>query len=360
MKQNPSTRTPGEAAADGKALHGSPSEVSWDGGAGRQPYANQGAEEQGPAGAPETEAGNRGAASGRNRRPGAPRALILRSFYQDSVALMRISHEVLAREGVVRASLLMGTPANKDILGQAGLLASDLAGASPADLMILVEGDEAALAPALQAIDAALAGGDASAPTGRAEIAPRSIAMGVAQLGRATLAQIAVPGPYAAAEALKASGRRGSGSAGPPAAPPGGRPSGRRGGLDLDFCAELDDAVRRDAKELGRGARVPRPHGRQLRDPARGPRDRRRDVDHDEVHEPHRRREREPHAAASGKRCTSANPGAYIAWMNIVLLSVEISRVRVPGVSEIKYASAVISASVCASRGIPITRGFMW
>ncbi|HSV80460.1 MAG TPA: hypothetical protein VLK85_14795 [Ramlibacter sp.] len=67
MKQNPTARAPGEAEGDGKALHGTPSEVSWDGGAGRQPYANQGAEEQGPAGAPETEAGNRGDASGRNR-----------------------------------------------------------------------------------------------------------------------------------------------------------------------------------------------------------------------------------------------------------------------------------------------------
>ncbi len=126
------------------------------------------------------------------------------NFYKDSVALMRIAQEVLGRAGLARVSLLMGTPANKDLLGQARLLAPELAGASPADLMVLVDGEDAALAPALQAIDAALAGGDASARTDRAEIAPRSIAMGVAALGRATLAQIAVPGPYAAAEALKA------------------------------------------------------------------------------------------------------------------------------------------------------------
>ncbi len=126
------------------------------------------------------------------------------NFYKDSVALMRISQEVLGRAGLARVSLLMGTPANKDILGQAGLLALELAGASPADLMVLVDGDEAALVPALQAIEAALAGGDAKARTDRTETAARSIAMGVAQLGRATLAQISVPGPYAAAEALKA------------------------------------------------------------------------------------------------------------------------------------------------------------
>jgi succinyl-CoA synthetase alpha subunit len=126
------------------------------------------------------------------------------NFYKDSVALMRISQEVLGRAGLARVSLLMGTPANKDLLGQAGLLVPELAGAAPADLMILVDGEEAALAPALQAIDAALAGGDGKPRADRAEIAPRSIAMGVARLGRASLAQISVPGPYAAAEALKA------------------------------------------------------------------------------------------------------------------------------------------------------------
>jgi succinyl-CoA synthetase alpha subunit len=127
-----------------------------------------------------------------------------KNFYKDSVALMRISQTVAGREGLARVSLLMGTPANKDILGQAGLLVPELAGAAPADLMILVEGDERALAGALEAIETALAGGDARPSAGTVEIAPRSIAMGVERLAGATLAQVSVPGPYAAAEAMKA------------------------------------------------------------------------------------------------------------------------------------------------------------
>jgi len=55
---------------DGKrAEHGAQSEVTWDdgkGGKGRQPYSNQGEVEQPSEAAPETEAGNRGNASGRN------------------------------------------------------------------------------------------------------------------------------------------------------------------------------------------------------------------------------------------------------------------------------------------------------
>ena len=58
---------PAPDSDEGRARHGYRNEVSWEGGKGRQPYANQGEAEQGPATAPETEAGNRGGASGRNQ-----------------------------------------------------------------------------------------------------------------------------------------------------------------------------------------------------------------------------------------------------------------------------------------------------
>lgn len=57
-------RGPGEARGDGRAAHGYQSEVSWDDGKGGQPYANRD-EALGPATFDETEAGNRGEASGR-------------------------------------------------------------------------------------------------------------------------------------------------------------------------------------------------------------------------------------------------------------------------------------------------------
>ena len=131
-------------------------------------------------------------------------ATIRKNFYKDSVALMRIAQVVGTRAGLARVSLLMGTPANQDILAQGGLLVPELVAAAPADLMILVEGEQDALAPALAAIEEQLAGRETAAAGERTEIAPRSIAMGVDRLERATLAQISVPGPYAAAEALKA------------------------------------------------------------------------------------------------------------------------------------------------------------
>ena len=61
-------RTPDPDSGDdaGRALHGPRSEVTWEGGSGRQPYANQGEEEAAEPGAGEVAEGNRGERSGRN------------------------------------------------------------------------------------------------------------------------------------------------------------------------------------------------------------------------------------------------------------------------------------------------------
>jgi hypothetical protein len=62
-----SNKSPGQGAEDGKAEHGAPSELTWGGGTGRQPYANQGSDEAGePGGGDEFSEGDRGELSGRN------------------------------------------------------------------------------------------------------------------------------------------------------------------------------------------------------------------------------------------------------------------------------------------------------
>ena len=136
------------------------------------------------------------------------RSIIKPNLYKDSVALMRIAETVQAREGVKRATLLMGTAANKDILKEAGLLDAGVSGAGPNDVMMLVEADDAALAQALAEIEHLLAGGSAKGgATDVVQMQARSLAMAVgANAGglKSGLAQISVPGPYAAAEALKA------------------------------------------------------------------------------------------------------------------------------------------------------------
>lgn len=131
-------------------------------------------------------------------------ASVRASLYQDSVALMRIAQIVQARPGVRQATLLMGTPANKAMLDEAGLLLPELDAARPGDLMIVIAAEtDAALAAAADECRRLLEGApgrkDETAPTTRA---PRSIAM--ASAPESTLAQISVPGAYAGAEAMKA------------------------------------------------------------------------------------------------------------------------------------------------------------
>ena len=133
-------------------------------------------------------------------------ASIRANLYQDSVALMRIAQEILAVPDVRRATLLMGTPANKAILAQADLLRAPLDSARPGDLMIVVEAEtpEALEAASIECIRL-LEGRRSSAGSARSEtLLPRSIAMARESVPEAALVQISAPGLYAAAEAMKA------------------------------------------------------------------------------------------------------------------------------------------------------------
>src|SRR5260221_14247326 len=123
-----------------------------------------------------------------------------RGRYLDWGALMRFSRRGAARGGVEAAALMIGTPSNKVLLREAGLLAGDGERADPNDLIIAVRGADAA--GALRAALAMLAEkpGEGAEPLRRA----RSLrsALGVEPL--ANLALISVPGDFAAAEAHKA------------------------------------------------------------------------------------------------------------------------------------------------------------
>jgi succinyl-CoA synthetase alpha subunit len=141
-----------------------------------------------------------------------PVATVTKSnLYKDSVALMRVADRILALPGVSRATLVMGTPANKGILADAGLLVPGLSGAGPTDLLIVVDAasaDEAAfaLSEAERLLSQASSEGGAGAAAAGAEPmhAPRSIAQGIARTPDCGLVQICVPGAYAGAEAMKA------------------------------------------------------------------------------------------------------------------------------------------------------------
>jgi hypothetical protein len=61
------SKTGKDQPAKGKAQHGPRSEVTWEGGSGRQPYSNQGLDEGAePSGGDHVAEGDRGELSGRN------------------------------------------------------------------------------------------------------------------------------------------------------------------------------------------------------------------------------------------------------------------------------------------------------
>src|SRR5438094_1730839 len=98
---------------------------------------------------------------------------------------------------------MMGTPANRALLEQAGLARRPAAGAGPAALVVAVVAEDAAAAEAARAAaEHALL---ARPPAVRgAEATPRTLEGALRALPGANLVLISVPGAYAGAEALRA------------------------------------------------------------------------------------------------------------------------------------------------------------
>ncbi len=139
------------------------------------------------------------------------RTLTKAGFYKDSVALMRVAEALLKQFPLQRTTLVMATPANKDILTEAGLLEAHAAKASPADLLIVLAalaGDDPAVLDHAALMAEELLNAKPAQSGSAQHVVPKSLAMAVARLNdqksHANLAQISVPGLYAAAEALKA------------------------------------------------------------------------------------------------------------------------------------------------------------
>jgi succinyl-CoA synthetase alpha subunit len=128
--------------------------------------------------------------------------VVMRSFYRDSVTLMRLSLELEAVAGVTRAAAMMGTPANRALLEQAGLLTPEGAAAGPSDLVIAVVADAPSAAEARAAAERALLA--PPAPITRAAETPRTLAGALRALPSASLALVSVPGAYAGAEVRRA------------------------------------------------------------------------------------------------------------------------------------------------------------
>ncbi len=129
---------------------------------------------------------------------------VRRATYLDSIVLMRISRQIAVLPGIEEAGLIIGTPANKEILRDAGILGPESGTAEPNDLILALRATdaragEAALAEARRLLDQPSALGTTAAIE-----SSRTIRAAIQRLPAANLALISVPGDFAIAEARKA------------------------------------------------------------------------------------------------------------------------------------------------------------
>ena len=133
----------------------------------------------------------------------AIRTEILRSFYQDSVVLMRVAGTLRTRPGIREAAAFMGTPANHELLDRISLATAESRGAGPDDLILAVDAaDDGAAAEALAAARTLLA--ERRQATEAGSIRPRTLDAALRVLPGANLVAISVPGAYATFEARRA------------------------------------------------------------------------------------------------------------------------------------------------------------
>lgn len=132
------------------------------------------------------------------------RTVILTSFYQDSVVLMRLAAEVRLRPGIREAVAFMGTPANHDLLAEAGLATPESRQARPEDLILTVEAETASEADAALAAARQLLLERRQSAERAAGVRPRTLDSARKLLPGANLVAISVPGPYARFEAMRA------------------------------------------------------------------------------------------------------------------------------------------------------------
>ena len=136
------------------------------------------------------------------------RCIVMPDTYRDSVFLMKLSGDARTENGARQVSAMMGTDRNKELFRESGLSTPEVEAATPGDLVIAVEADDALMDAALETVSnlltrtarpARAAGGEAARPADLAqalEVDP--------DLNLAIISTAGDYGRYEAAKALEA------------------------------------------------------------------------------------------------------------------------------------------------------------
>lgn len=130
--------------------------------------------------------------------------MIRKGEYFDSVTLMLVARDASKIDGVIDATIVMGTAQNKSILEMSDMLLGEFRDASDNDLIIAVKAeDEAAAASGLKNTEELLEK-SRQKTSDSYEYMPKSIESAMKVLPGANMVIVSVAGKYAAEEAMKA------------------------------------------------------------------------------------------------------------------------------------------------------------
>ncbi len=133
------------------------------------------------------------------------RTLVKKGSYQDSVVLMLLTNKISSLEGVNKVSIMMGTPANKDIFKAGGMETPELMAASSNDMVMVIDSELENIEEIVaKETDEFLNNQSAKAKTGKEDKTVKSWEQATSQLPDANLAVISIAGAYAAMEADRA------------------------------------------------------------------------------------------------------------------------------------------------------------
>ncbi|RGU94814.1 acyl-CoA synthetase FdrA [Clostridium sp. AF15-17LB] len=133
------------------------------------------------------------------------KTIVKKGSYHDSVVLMLLTNQISTIKGVKKVSIMMATPANKDIYRQSGLSTEELESASANDMVVVADvDDESLLDTIMQETEVFFKKQSTKEGDKKGAEAVKSWDKALEKLPEANLAVISIPGAYAALEADRA------------------------------------------------------------------------------------------------------------------------------------------------------------
>ncbi|MBE7719337.1 MAG: acyl-CoA synthetase FdrA [Lacrimispora celerecrescens] len=133
------------------------------------------------------------------------KTIIRKGSYQDSVVLMLLTNKISAMEGIHKVSIMMATPANKDLFKASGLETPELAEAQSNDMAIVVDVESEVLVEQVLKETEGFLNNQSKSTSGNEENQTVTTwEQALKRLPDANLAVLSIPGMYAAAEADRA------------------------------------------------------------------------------------------------------------------------------------------------------------